>query len=121
MKEKGADENPINKNTIMRCSQLEKPAGTSTREYRLQHPCFPALHPLGREPLTASEASAPRGFARYLQLPPDADLDSATAGMISRTGGFFQVVVKRLPSPPPSPGSPASRGSSPLLWSQPRI
>lgn len=55
-----------------------------------------ALEVLGRGPLKTHEASAPTGFARWVRLPPDTDLDSASAGM-AKAGGFFAVRFKRLP------------------------
>lgn len=54
---------------------------------------------LGRPPLSASEAAAPSGFARWLRLPRDAVLESASADM-APAGGFFVVKFRRLKTEP---------------------
>jgi hypothetical protein len=51
-----------------------------------------ALQVLGRPPLTAEEASDPRGFARFLRLPDDALPETATPSM---DGGFFCLTFER--------------------------
>ena len=54
-----------------------------------------AVQVLGRGPLSAEEAASPAGFARWVRLPPDCDLESASAGM-AKAGGFFAVRFARI-------------------------
>ncbi len=56
-----------------------------------------ALRVLGRPPLSALETASPRGFARFLRLPDDAELATATARMVD---GFFKVEMQRRPPLP---------------------
>ena len=77
----------------------------------------PALRVLGREDdggqLSAHEATNSSGFARFIRLPKDANLNAITAGIRS---GFFEVTVPRhMP-----PTSPRGKKGSPITPPVPR-
>ena len=55
------------------------------------------LTALGRPPLGARDVGSERGFARYLILPEDADIESAS-GRLER--GFFTIQMGRLEAAP---------------------
>ena len=67
-----------------------------------------SLYVLGRAPLTAEEMSSPNAFARFVRLPEDADLGTASP-LEKAVGGLFSLTIERTPPEPAEGEEPPPR------------